>query len=669
MLLAKKNKDYWADRFVEIEDNGNKMSENAYQNYIDSLQKTQIELNRDIEKWLNRIAKNNNLSPTEARKLLDKNELTEFRWTVDEYIKYGEKNAVSQLWVKELENASAKAHITRLEALKFETKKKLEFLAFEEERIANNLVRTAYEQTYLKGAFEIARGTNKGVLISSINDKKLDNVVSTVLVGDGRHFSERIWSNTSALSNALHNELIKNIALGKNPNESIKYISQFANGKFENAKKSAKRLLYNEASYYSSKAQHDMFKDLGVEWYEIVVTLDSRTSRECKDADSWEPISIELYEIGSTAPPFHVYCRSTTVPNFDKEDEELGLTGQLSEGQRAARGEDGKTYYVSSDISYSEWKKSFITDDNKANDGLKEIDHSDIIKDINEKKKLQESIITKNQGVFQTEEQKIEFENILSNHGVRELNLYNKLSDKFNNNIYNKQCGAAYYPNEKVVRMHINNNDWEKNVGNGKTGSWHTKFHEEFHQLDHILSQSKFANLPDGQLMKYNNKFTNGNTVIGQKIIESIDNDVLSVINKSVDWLNNTDGLNIKHLKNIDRISRDSYLATIKYLKYNYDTPKLKAQIAIFTDAMGLSTKNRINPHGNGFWGHDATYNKERGKNGASSETWATFGSLIYAGDEETISVVKSLMPETWATLISVFDELLEYTLTNDIEY
>ena len=46
------------------------------------------------------------------------------------------------------------------------------------------------------------------------------------------------------------------------------------------------------------------------------------------------------YEAGVTVPPFHVYCRTTTVPYFDDE---------FNVGERAARDpETGKTYYVPS---------------------------------------------------------------------------------------------------------------------------------------------------------------------------------------------------------------------------------------------------------------------------------------------------------------------------------
>ena len=62
------------------------------------------------------------------------------------------------------------------------------------------------------------------------------------------------------------------------------------------------------------------------------------------------------YEIGTTAPPFHVNCRSVTIPYFDDEEE----------GERAARDpETGKTIYVSDKMTYKEWKQKFLVEKSK----------------------------------------------------------------------------------------------------------------------------------------------------------------------------------------------------------------------------------------------------------------------------------------------------------------
>lgn len=60
------------------------------------------------------------------------------------------------------------------------------------------------------------------------------------------------------------------------------------------------------------------------------------------------------YKPGVTAPPFHVYCRSTTVPYFDDEF----TVGE----QRAARGENGEYYTVPADMKYEEWAAEYVND-------------------------------------------------------------------------------------------------------------------------------------------------------------------------------------------------------------------------------------------------------------------------------------------------------------------
>ncbi len=45
-----------------------------------------------------------------------------------------------------------------------------------------------------------------------------------------------------------------------------------------------------------------------------------------------------------------------------EEDEELGISGELSAGVRSARDSDGKTYSVPSEMSYNDWKETYVKD-------------------------------------------------------------------------------------------------------------------------------------------------------------------------------------------------------------------------------------------------------------------------------------------------------------------
>lgn len=103
-----------------------------------------------------------------------------------------------------------------------------------------------------------------------------------------------------------------------------------------------------EEAYFSSAAQKEAFAELGVEQYEIIATLDTHTSDICRSLDG-KVYPMKDYQAGVTAPPFHVWCRSTTAPYFADDFGEIG--------ERAARDEEGKTYYVPADTTFEQWKQ------------------------------------------------------------------------------------------------------------------------------------------------------------------------------------------------------------------------------------------------------------------------------------------------------------------------
>lgn len=120
-----KKSSYWQERFTEEEERLNKDAR-AYTKRIEQQYDMALRnIEKDINDWYVRIAKNNNVSLLEAKRMLLTKELAEFKWSVKEYIKAGETNAISPIWMKELENASARVHISRLEALKFRYRMKL----------------------------------------------------------------------------------------------------------------------------------------------------------------------------------------------------------------------------------------------------------------------------------------------------------------------------------------------------------------------------------------------------------------------------------------------------------------------------------------------------------------------------------------------------------------
>lgn len=347
------NAEYWKLRFEQLEQAQNQKGVKAYVDIERQYKEAQKQLEGQIARWYQRFATNNGISLAEARQYLKGADLKEFKWDVQEYIKYGQDNALNSGWMKELENASAKYHISKLEALKVQTQHSLEVMYAKQFGTMHGALSDAFESGYYHTAYELQHGFNVGWDIAGLDQAQIEKVLAKPWAADGYNFSERIWGNKNKLISEVHNELSRNIMLGADPQKAIDSLAK----KMNTSKNNAGRLVMTEEAYFSSAAQKDCFESLGVEQYEIVATLDSHTSDICRSLDG-KHFPMKDYQPGVTAPPFHVYCRSTTVPYFDE---------QFDIGERAARDEEtGKTYYIPDDMNYQEWKETFVDGGDKS---------------------------------------------------------------------------------------------------------------------------------------------------------------------------------------------------------------------------------------------------------------------------------------------------------------
>lgn len=343
------NAEYWKQRFTQLEAAQNRKGATAYLEMEKQYKAAQNELEAQIARWYQRFADSNGISLAQAKQWLKGQDLAEFKWDVKEYIKYGKENAINGAWMQELENASSKFHISRLEALQIQTQNSLETMFAQQMGTMKKALSDVYASGYYHTAYTVQQGFGLGWDIAGLDQAQIEKVLSKPWAVDGYNFSTRIWNSKTKLIGEVHNELSKNLLTGADPQKAIDSLAK----KMGTSKSNAGRLIMTEQAYFSSAAQKDCFNDLDVEEYEIVATLDSHTSDICRSLDG-KVFKMSDYKPGVTAPPFHVYCRSTTAPHF-KEN--------FDAGERAARGADGKTYYVPDDVTYSEWKKAFVDGD------------------------------------------------------------------------------------------------------------------------------------------------------------------------------------------------------------------------------------------------------------------------------------------------------------------
>ena len=345
--MAKRNNAYWQKRMEALEDEQHRCAEAYYRDMQEQFHKASDSIQRDIERWYQRLADNNGISYASAKRLLKDDELKEFKWTVEQYVKAGKENALDQRWMKELENASAKFHINRLQAMRLQIQQHAELLFKEYEGGMTDFLHQSYGEQFYRTAYEISRGTGVGFNLARIDERKIDALIKHPWAQDGASFSDRIWANKEKLVRNLHTELSQCIIRGESPQKAVSRLAKTMGV----SQSQAANLILTESAAISSIAQKDCFRELEVDRYQFDATLDGRTCETCGALDQ-KAFKMSEFEIGITAPPIHPRCRCCIVPYFDDWDE-FGI-----DAERAARDpETGKTIYVDGNLSYNNWKE------------------------------------------------------------------------------------------------------------------------------------------------------------------------------------------------------------------------------------------------------------------------------------------------------------------------
>lgn len=380
--------EYWAKRFRQLEETEHdKSSQYVYENVEKQFALAAKELEKEITAWVQRFAEDNALSMAEARKLLTTKELQEFKWTVEDYIKHGEENKLSGDWTKQLRNALARVHVTRLDSLKLQMQQHLESLYGNQVDMLDRHLQETYADSYYHTAYEVAKGQEVAVQMNRIDNARLASIVSKPWVQDGKTFSDRLWRDKDTLNNVLQEQLSQAVIRG----EPLGNITKNVRDRMGVATSSAARLVSTESAFFATAAQQKCFSFLGVKEYEFVATLDDRTSEICQDMDG-KHFKLTEMKPGTNAPPMHCNCRSCIAPYFD----------DAKDSARAARNlETGKTETVPADMTYPEWKKVYVKKEMSIQNWARKRD-MDLIQDVSREYKKMASpgigLVTRQEG-------------------------------------------------------------------------------------------------------------------------------------------------------------------------------------------------------------------------------------------------------------------------------
>ena len=304
----------WEKVFVELfkalEEKGLSYYRKLEKEYRKAARKTIQEINEYYGKFVNE----NKITLSQAKKTLNKEELREFVDTLEEYIKECKEQGVDVRWINKLEMMRLRERVSRLEAMEIVLQHHAEVLYHSEMVGMEKLLSEVYEEGYNKTAIELGVIAGLLALAKTPTQKQILKALNKAWTVDELTFSERIWGkHRTALINDLRKGLVKSIIKGDSPEVFANFIAK----KYNVSKAQALRLIRTESAYFISESQKIAFEEGGVKYYQIVAILDERTSEICRYMNG-KIFEISEYEVGVTASPFHVNCRTTIAPWFKK---------------------------------------------------------------------------------------------------------------------------------------------------------------------------------------------------------------------------------------------------------------------------------------------------------------------------------------------------------------
>lgn len=343
-----KSPEYWAKRFEILNESMLSRGEEFEATTRREYAKAQAAIRKEVNAFYQRFAKNNEgMSLADARQTLRKGELAEFKWSVEDYIKRGRENAVDQRWMRELENASIRVRVSRLEALQLQMRQHIEELFGRRQAGTSRLLRGIYKDGYYRSVFELQKGIGLGTSFAKLDKTQIEKLLSTPWAPDGSNFSARIWRDRTKLVSELQTTLTQGLIRGTSADQLIGEFSLRMNVSISDAK----RIILTESAYFANQASLDGFKALGVENFRYVATLDSRTSFKCREMDG-KVFKLEEAQPGVNVPPLHAHCRSVTIPHFEDNVQE-----------RAGEGPNGEVKMFPGNTNYKDWTEGNVPPD------------------------------------------------------------------------------------------------------------------------------------------------------------------------------------------------------------------------------------------------------------------------------------------------------------------
>lgn len=333
---------YWEERALRREEYARRASTRAIKTKTVKLYaKAQKDLDARINRIFSRYAANGELTPEEARRMLNTKEAEAELEALRKELNKIKDPVIKRKALARLNAPAYAARINRLEALKANIETETALLADREKRELKRLLEDVSGDTYYRSIYDTQIGTGLGFEFSALPKGAVNTIVNDRW--KGANFSDRIWQNTSALANSAYGIVARGIMTGAGPQVMARQLADA----MQSGMYSSMRLIRTETNRVHNAAEKAAYEEEGITEYRFLATLDGRTCDVCGALDG-KTFPVSEAKEGINYPPLHPNDRCTTTAVIEGQNR-----AELK--RRALDPETGKTVLIPAETTYEEW--------------------------------------------------------------------------------------------------------------------------------------------------------------------------------------------------------------------------------------------------------------------------------------------------------------------------
>ena len=337
--------EYWTKRseqvILEAERGGAELTQKLGEFYAETESQIQLE----VEAFFGRYASDEGISIEEAQKRLTKTDLRRFHEALRRYHAEASRLGLDKQYEQHLRTLAGRTYISRQVELLAQARHQIELLFGKTEHSFSGVLADVYHNSYHRNIFYMQQGLGFGSDFARMDTKTIEMLLRKPWLGE--NFSSRLWQNKARLLQQLEQTVPRAFATGENS----RVLGQQLASRLGVSRSAGECLIRTEVNHAANEAAKVAYKEVGVEKYEYLATLDNRTSEICAALDG-KVFRVADAAAGINYPPMHPHCRSSTIPYFPPDE----FDGPAS---RAARDNDGKYYTVPADMKYDEWRHKY----------------------------------------------------------------------------------------------------------------------------------------------------------------------------------------------------------------------------------------------------------------------------------------------------------------------